>query len=217
LADQYDVSLENLYAWNNLLPNSLLSVGQNLIIGYTVLPDGSTPLAGFPDARVKPDGTIVHVVGSGDTLLLIAATYDLTLDELYEISGLSEGALLQLGQEVVVGQRPQPATVGGSSEDPELGLRVVEVTVVISPTAEPTAVFTSTPTLTNTIAPTAVPTQEIAAVDVTGEDTAETAVAPTPQPADPAQQTSNLLWLLIGAVAVLLVASGILVVMARRG
>ena len=137
LADQYDVSLENLYAWNNLLPNSLLSVGQTLIIGYTVLPDGSTPLTGFPDARVKPDGTIVHIVGNGDTLLLIAATYDLTLDELYEVSGLEEGALLQLGQEIIVGHRPQPATIGGSSEDPELAIRSLnEVTTNASPTAE---------------------------------------------------------------------------------
>ncbi len=221
LAGQYGVSLEDLYAWNNLLPNSLLSVGQTLIIGYTVLPDGSTPLAGFPDARVKPDGTIVHVVGSGDTLLLIAATYSLTLDELYEVSGLAENALLQLGQEVIVGHRPRPATIGGSSEDPELGLSVVEVTVVVSPTSEPTAVFTSTSAPSSTPSPTAVSTQEAAAVEGTSEvdnhGAAGTAVATTPQPASPEQQTSNLLWLLTGAVAVLLVASGILVFMARRG
>ena len=214
LADSFNVPLDNLYAWNNLLPNSLLSVGQSLIIGYTVLPDGSTPLAGFPDARVKPDGTIVHVVGSGDTLLLIASTYDLTLAELYEISGLAEGALLQLGQEVVVGMRPRPETVGGSSEDPELGLRITDVTAIASPTVSPTAVASDTPAPTNTaiVPPTAVPTQEVAAVD-----SAETTVSPVPDPASVAQQSSNVLWLLIGAVAVLLVASGLLIMVARRG
>jgi hypothetical protein len=63
----------------------------------------------------------------------------------------------------------------------------------------------------------AAPSQEVAAVDSAEEVEAEAAVVPTPAPADPIQQTSNLLWLLIGAVAVLLVASGILVMAARRG
>ncbi len=216
LVGRFGVSLENLYAWNNLLPDSLLSVGQSLVIGYTILPDGSTPLTGFPDARVKPDGTIVHLVGGGDSMLLIAATYDLTLDELYQISGLAEGALLQLGQEVIVGKRPQPATIGGSSEDPELGLSVVEVTVLATATAEPTAVSTHTPAPTNTaiVPPTAVPTQAVAAVT---DSVVATAVSATPEPLNPAQQTSNLLWLLMAAVAILLLASGILVVIARRG
>ncbi len=215
LADQFDAALEDLYAWNNLLPNSLLSVGQTLIIGYTILPDGSTPLAGFPDARVKPDGQIVHVVGSGDTLLLIAAVYGLTLDELYTISGLAEGALLQLGQEVVVGSRPRPATIGGSSEDPEVGLRVAEETVIASP--EATAVPLNTPAPTNTaiIPPTAVPTVTATAVAPAQEVAAVATPLAAAQP-DPIAQTSSLLWLLFGAVAVLLVASGALILVARR-
>lgn len=218
LADQFDVTLEDLYGWNNLLPNSLLSVGQTLIIGYTVLPDGSTPLAGFPDARVKPDGQIVHVVGSGDTLLLIASIYGLTLDELYEISGLAEGALLQLGQEVVVGSRPRPTTIGGSSEDPEVGLRVAEETVVVSPTGEATAVASNTPAPTNTaiVPPTIVPTATETGVPPAAAVAAvATPLTAAPQP-DPATRTSNLLWLLVGAVAVLLVASAALILVARR-
>jgi LysM repeat protein len=201
LADKFDVPLENLYAYNNLLPNSLLSVGQSLIIGYTVLPDGSTPLAGFPDARVKPDGTIVHVVGSGDSFISIATTYDLTLEELYEISGLAEGSLLQLQQEVVVGARPQPATIGGSAEDPE-----ATATVATSPTVPATAVFTQTPIPTETIMPTAA-----------AEIVLETNISPTPPAAEPTPpQPANILGWLITAVAVLLLASGVVVYLKKN-
>jgi hypothetical protein len=114
-------------------------VGQPLIIGYAIFPDGSRPLAGFAQARVKPDGAIVHIVAQGRYALAIASTYELTLAEFYELSGLSEGSFLTLGQEVVVGQRPQPREVGGSTSGPETITATVTMTATpLPPTATAT-------------------------------------------------------------------------------
>ncbi|MFO7537277.1 MAG: LysM peptidoglycan-binding domain-containing protein, partial [Chloroflexota bacterium] len=198
IANRFGLSVEDIYAYNNLGPDALLSVGQPLIIGYAIFPDGSRPLAGFAQARVKPDGAIIHIVAAGDTPLGIAATYDLTLAEFYELSGLSEGSFLTLGQEVVVGQRPQPREVGGSTSGPE----TITATVTMPPTPLPTATTTPLPTDTPTPLPpeTAVP---------------ETATEPEPELNDTGEPIS-LIPILAGLLGLLGLVGMVAVYLLRR-
>lgn len=218
IADTYGVSLQNLYSFNSLNESSLLTVGEQIIIGYTRLPDGSTVLPGYPQARLKPDGTIVHIVAAGDTLISIAAMYDLTLDQLYEISGLSESTFLQVDQEVIVGQRPQPQEIGGSAIGPEeeAALLALESTATATATILPaTATSTTAPSPTTETAAYPAEPAAVAAAPVETAVPAETAVlaeASTPE----ADGASGLTWLLAGAVALLLASGFFFVVLARR-
>ncbi len=119
IADRFDINLNDLFRLNNLSAENTLLIGQQLLLGFAVLPDGSTPLEGFPQAKVRSDGTIIHTVNAGDSFYGIAAIYDMTLDDFYAVSGLNEGHVLQVGDEVVVGSQPVPEEKGGSTNPPE--------------------------------------------------------------------------------------------------
>ena len=164
IAERFDLTLTNLYSLNDLGDESVIQVGQEILLSYSVLPDGSVPMPDNPHARVQPDGTIIHTVTSGDSFYGIAATYGTTLEEFFEISGLVENSVLQIGQEVIVGFRPQPAEVGGSTNLP-VGPE--------SPTPTPTGTKTAIPT--STFVP-VTPTAQLTETDVP----IEPEVLPTP-------------------------------------
>jgi LysM repeat protein len=132
IADRFGLDLPDLLALNGLDQNAIINVGRLLLLGYGGLADGSTALPGFPRARLLPDGATVHTVAAGETLSGIAASYEITIEELYELNeNLQPDGFLQINQEIVIDRRPQTIVTGASSD---------------SPSPEPTATPSSAPT-----------------------------------------------------------------------
>jgi len=152
IASKFKLNVNTIYDLNNLTAESLLTIGQRLIIGYTNELGQAEQVPSFPGATIRKDGTAVYKVVEGDTPIGIAVRYGLTLEELFELnSGINAESILRIGQELIVGRLPIPEEVGGSTDRP------TETAISVTETAEPT--FTPT-TLVEIVSPTSTPTPQ---------------------------------------------------------
>ena len=185
IALDYDLTLDQIYEYNNMQGDSLLSIGQAITVGYdneivnatatavalldpTITPTPSY-LDGFPNATAREqDGAIVYSVQEGNTLIEIALLYGLTIPEIYDLNGMDETSVLSVGQAIVVGYLPQPEAdaIGGSADLPldsptETAIPTATATATATP-VPPTA--TAIPTIVSEL-PTVVPAEAETAAD----------------------------------------------------
>jgi LysM repeat protein len=137
IADRFGLDVNSIYELNGLSAESLLTIGQRLIIGYGAKVEGGTSDRVYPGATIRDDGSAVYRVKEGDTPIGIASLYGLSLDELYEMnSDFSADSILRIDQELIVGRIPIPKEVGGSTDMPT-ATAVAPATSTPEPTTEP--------------------------------------------------------------------------------
>ena len=166
IADRFGVELFRLYELNELDSASILTVGQQIVLGLSGQDDRPADDQ-FPGTRTKNDGSVVYTVSEGDSLLGIADRFGLELKELLAFnSTLTDESVLLLGTGITVGQRPVPDETGGSTQ-----LRTVVPTFTPGATAPPAPTETQTGLSAAIVTPSKAATVEIKPAT---ESTAET-------------------------------------------
>lgn len=137
----------------------------------------------------RPDGAIVHVVKEGDTLSAIAKQYQITVETLVQLNGLTDVNKVLVGQELVISV-PAPTATPEATATP--------IPPLPTPTAVPPTPTAAPPT------PTAVPPT------ATALPTTSPVVATPAAPATPTAQKTSTPWgLVVGIGIALIVGAGI--------
>ena len=208
IAARYEIPLEQLYLFNNLNEESLITAGDELIIR---LADGQEP----PPTPTPPPFTTVR---EGDSWWTIAAWHNLSVEDLLWLNSASESSVLHAGNQVRIallpGETPPPTptpqlahivTAGETAWDIairyniDLGelialnnlganavLSIGDELIVVTPTATPlpTETPTQTPVPTATATVTLTPTASATAQAVSRS---LKAAAPTATPSTASQ------------------------------
>jgi LysM repeat protein len=112
IAETYGTSVERLLAYNGLVLERPLQIGQKLVIdpgNFTPSPT-SRPLT--PLEMLTPDsaGRYTHTVSSGETLSGISSYYGLPLNDLLAWNGLDLSAIIQPGDKLLLRVTPPPTS-----------------------------------------------------------------------------------------------------------
>jgi LysM repeat protein len=134
IAKRYNVSLDELYAANDLNKNSLLRIGQEIQVPV----DGATAdvLSVSPDSYQPTSlnqGTSSYTVQRGDTLSSIAKKYDSSVREIKAVNG-KVSDLIRVGETLTV---PEVGNEATSATSASIGSASVEpiITNNISPSS----------------------------------------------------------------------------------
>ncbi len=141
IAQAYNVSVDSILALNGLTMDSVLQIGEKLLINGGSVTPSATPRPLSPVEKLTPasDGKYYHVVQSGETLSWIASLYNVTLANLLAWNGLNSASILLPGQKILLEVTP-PATIT-YTPGPATATRTVTPTPV-----PPTATSTPSPT-----------------------------------------------------------------------
>ena len=90
------IELDFLYLLNNLSPNSMLQPGDELVVR---LAEGQAPPA-------TPTPSSTHIVQEGQSVWLISAIYNLTVDQLLGLNDMTLDSVIRPGDELLIRELP---------------------------------------------------------------------------------------------------------------
>ena len=74
-------------------------------------PSSGVPVGSIPRSTPAPDGSVVHIVSPGETLIGIAVTYEVSLDQIRQLNNLTSD-VIYVGQRLIIqpaqGAQPEP-------------------------------------------------------------------------------------------------------------
>jgi LysM repeat protein len=69
----------------------------------------------------NPDGSVVHVVQSGDTLFALSLAYNVPVDQIYSLNNLSASSILSIGQNIIMKAGSGGAAAPTATTAPQAG------------------------------------------------------------------------------------------------
>ncbi len=145
ISDAYHVPIEQILALNGLKTDSILQIGQELVISAGNITPSPT-LTRLQQLTPEADGHYYHVVQSGETLSWIANLYEIPLNNLLTWNGLNSTSVIRPGQKILLLVTPPPTQTPSPS-----------ATLATTPSPVLSATSTSAPPLTT---PTLIATPE---------------------------------------------------------
>jgi len=83
----------------------------------TPIPTAPPEVAFVVPQNARPDGSIVHVVQTGDTIDSIAVAYGMTRQQIMDLNNISDPRIISIGQEIII---KEPLPTSGTSFTEEL-------------------------------------------------------------------------------------------------